>query len=235
MGAGLAAMRCRGRRRQPDAVAARAAAVRRRMRLAAAARSTRGRGAAGVAGAASGGVRGIERGAAGLRWRRLTAHAASDPAGAASGGHRRRAGVVDRGAAPCAAAGPQLRTSTASRGTEPLARRTRAPRRAGCRRRVRRASAAPIASAWRRELFVDRSTNADRDDTAAHRAPRANSAARNLGGIDAKYGLTLRTGNVHFASVADVTLRDSDPAISGGVGASVRRSIEYTDPGNVLA
>jgi hypothetical protein len=105
------------------------------------------------------------------------------------------------------------------------------------RRRVNRARhpLCRTGGAWRRKFFVDRSSRGNGYDTAANRTTRPNSRRRHLRRIDAKYRLALRTRDVHFTSVVDGALRDSEPASSGGDGASVRRSIEYTDPGNVFA
>ena len=84
------------------------------------------------------------------------------------------------------------------------------------------------------EFLVDRSADSHREHSATDGATCAYAGRGHLRGINTKDRLTLRTGNVHFASVADATRRVSKPARSG-VGASVRRSIAYTDPGSVFA
>lgn len=89
--------------------------------------------------------------------------------------------------------------------------------------------------ACRGELFVHRHPDSNGDDTTANGAARTNSRRRDLCRINAKDGLALRTRDVHFTSKTDADRRESAPAISGGGGASVRRSMEYTDPGSVFA
>src|SRR5262245_53688270 len=104
-------------------------------------------------------------------------------------------------------------------------------RRVNCARRT----LSRTGGTWRRKFLVDRGPRGNRYDAAANRTTRPNSRRRHLRRIDAKYRLALRTRDVHFTSVVDAALRDSEPASSGGDGASVRRSIEYTEPGNVFA
>src|SRR4029078_7601069 len=99
----------------------------------------------------------------------------------------------------------------------------------------------------RTKLLMHRTRAANDDDAAAHRAARANTDARDLVRVHAKHGTAFRTGYVHSASpspppspsvgVADrvVDAASRSPAAPPPVGASVRRSIENTEPGNVLA
>src|SRR5262249_4727915 len=84
---------------------------------------------------------------------------------------------------------------------------------------------------------------ADDDDATAHGAPRTNPDRRHLRRVDAKQRVALRTRNVHLDFSPPLSDRTPaapwDNARSGSPGrsvtASVRRSIEYTEPGSVFA
>jgi hypothetical protein len=52
----------------------------------------------------------------------------------------------------------------------------------------------------RRELVLGRVLDAYDDDSATHRAARSNAADRDFGRINAKYGSTFGTRNVHVLS-----------------------------------
>lgn len=86
------------------------------------------------------------------------------------------------------------------------------------------------------EFFVDRAADAERDNAATYRTARADAQLGNLCWVDPVDRAALRTGNVHLPppSIAFAEVRGVRPCSSTG-DASVRRSIENTEPGSVFA